>query len=208
MSMMSDLILVGVSVFVFAAASAFLTSIKNKISQQKIMKKFSTKFDLKRCTFFAICGFIAIFIILRAPQVIDAKEILKFNRDLKNYNAKLQILDSDNKKITEFTIAIADDENKKMYGLMNLEELPQTHGMLFPFFKNQIVVMWMKNTRIPLDMLFIDKNNLIANIKINAEPYSLNLISSEKKVKKVLEINGGLSEKLGIKIGQKIKILN
>jgi uncharacterized membrane protein (UPF0127 family) len=172
------------------------------------MKKFSTKFDLKRCTFFVICGFIAIFIILRAPQVIDAKEILKFNRDLKNYNAKLQILDSDNKKITEFTIAIADDENKKMYGLMNLEELPQTHGMLFPFFKNQIVVMWMKNTRIPLDMLFIDKNNLIANIKINAEPYSLNLISSEKKVKKVLEINGGLSEKLGIKIGQKIKILN
>lgn len=172
------------------------------------MKKFSNKFDLKRFTFFVIFGLGGIFLILRTPQMIDAKEILEFNRDLKNYNAKLQIFDAAGEQITEFSIAIADDENKKMYGLMNLDELPQTHGMLFPFFKNEVITMWMKNTRIPLDMLFIDKHNLIANIKTNAEPYSLEIISSEKKVKKVLEINGGLSEKLGIKVGQKIKILD
>jgi uncharacterized membrane protein (UPF0127 family) len=66
--------------------------------------------------------------------------------------------------------------------------------------------MWMKNTRIALDMVFIDKNNQIATIVTNTEPYSLDIISSEKEVKKVLEINAGLVKKFGIKVGQKIKI--
>jgi len=172
------------------------------------MKKFSSKFDFRRFTFFVFFVIGGIFLILRAPQIIDAREILEFNRDLKNYNAKLQIFNTNNEQIAEFSIAVADDENKKMYGLMNLDKLPQTHGMLFPFFENQVIAMWMKNTRIPLDMLFIDKNNVIANIKIDAKPYSLEIISSEKAVKKVLEINGGLTKKLGIKVGQKIKVLD
>jgi uncharacterized membrane protein (UPF0127 family) len=143
---------------------------------------------------------------LQAPQNIDAKDILQFNRDAKNYNAKLQIIDSDQKEITQFLIAIADSDARKMYGLMNLDKLPQNQGMLFVFAKSEVITMWMKNTRIPLDMLFIDSDNIIANIKTNAKPYSLEVIYSEKEVKKVLEINGGLVKKLGIKVGQKILI--
>jgi uncharacterized membrane protein (UPF0127 family) len=183
---------------------------KNIIPQQKLMKKiaqkFNLKFDLKRFTFFIVTCVAVIFTILRAPQNIDAKEILEFNRDLKNYNVKLQILDSDKKIVSEFMVAVADTEAKKMYGLMKLDKLPQDHGMLFSFSRSQVIAMWMKNTRIPLDMIFIDKNNEIAHIEMNTIPYSLEIVSSGKEVKKVLEINGGLTHKLGIKVGQKIEI--
>ncbi len=169
------------------------------------MKKIARKFDLKRFTFVIFTCVAVVAVILRAPQNIDAKEILEFNRDPQNYNVKLQILDLDQKLVSEFLVSIADSEEKKMYGLMNLDELPQNFGMIFPFKKSQVIMMWMKNTRISLDMIFIDEDNVIASISTNAQPYSLDIISSDVKVKKVLEINGGLVEKLGIKVGQKIK---
>ncbi len=172
----------------------------------KATKKIDLKFDLKRFTFFIFVGLAVIFIILQAPQNVDYKGIVEFNRDLQNYNVKLQILDGKEKKIAEFFVAVADTEYKKIYGLMNLSKLPQDYGMLFPFSKSQMITMWMKNTQIPLDMIFIDKNHLIVTIRTHAVPYSLDLISSEKEVKKVLEINAGLVEKLGIKVGQKVEI--
>lgn len=169
------------------------------------MKKIAENFNVKRCTFVILTCVAVIAIILRAPQTIDAKEILEFNRDPKNYNLKLQIVTEDGKVVSEFKTAVANSEEKKMYGLMNLDKLPQDFAMLFPFRKNQVVVMWMKNTRIPLDMLFIDEDDFIVNIAPYAQPYSLDLISSEKEVDRVLEINGGLTVTQGIKVGQRVK---
>ncbi len=88
---------------------------------------------------------------------------------------------------------------------MNLDYLPINHGMIFDFKKEQIATMWMKNTRIPLDMIFIDKDHHIVNIE-TAKPYSLDLISSKAEVVKVLEINAGLAKKFGIKPQDKVKI--
>jgi len=166
------------------------------------------KFDLKRFTIFIlICAGIA-FVALHGPREITDKDLVKFNRDSKNYNAVLNIFNEKEHKVASFKIAIADTDKKKMYGLMNLDYLPQNQGMLFIFEPSQVVNMWMKNTRISLDMIFIDADNEIALVASNAEPYSLSLISSQKEVKKVLEINGGLANKLGIKAGQKISVLN
>ncbi len=134
---------------------------------------------------------------------INPKEIIAFNRDPKNYNLKIQILDED-KKVADFIVAVADKKENQIYGLMNLEKMPNNQGMLFIFDDSEIVNMWMRNTMIPLDMIFIDENDIIVNIAQNTQPYSLDLISSNKPVDKVLEINSGLSQKLGIKIGQKI----
>lgn len=205
MSMMSDLILVGLSLFDFWAAAASWQFVKNKISQPKIMKKIAKNFDLKRFTFVIFTCFAVILIILRAPQRLDAKEILQFNRDPQNYNLKLQVVDSNDQSIAEFLVAVTNSDEKKMYGLMNLDKLPQNFGMLFPSQKNQIILMWMKNTRIPLDMIFIDENDVIVSVKTQTTPYSLNIISSEKEARKALEINGGLVTKLGIQVGQKVK---
>jgi uncharacterized membrane protein (UPF0127 family) len=89
---------------------------------------------------------------------------------------------------------------------MNLNSLPKNNAMLFIFEESQVIEMWMKNTVIPLDMLFIDKNNVITKIVTNTTPFSLVMISSKNPVNRVLEINAGLSDKLGIKVGKVVKI--
>jgi uncharacterized membrane protein (UPF0127 family) len=167
----------------------------------KIIQNFFKKVNLKNFIFTCILAFL---IILQSPKNIDANDILEFNRDPKNYNVKLQVVDEKEQKIAEFLVAIANSKPKQAYGLMNLENLPQKHGMIFEFEKTEIISMWMKNTLISLDMIFIDENNLISHLKTNAKPYSLEIISSQKPVKKVLEINAGLAKKFGIKVGQKI----
>jgi len=171
------------------------------------MKKLLIKLNLKRVAFCIFAIVAVILIIFKTPTAIDGEAILSFNRDLQNYNVKLQVIDQKNKTIAEFFVAIADNDNKKMYGLMNLDSLPKDYGMLFPFFESHIVTMWMKNTRIPLDMIFIDNHNIIVSIKTHATPYSLDIISSEKEAAKALEVNAGSVDKLKIKVGQKIRIL-
>jgi len=131
-----------------------------------------------------------------------------FNDNFKNYNRIFNIYDENDNEVASFKTALADDDEKKRTGLMNLKELPQDYGMVFTFFPSQLVSMWMKNTLIELDMIFVDADNEIATIKHRAQPHSLDIISSQREVIMVLEINGGLCEKLGIKEGQKIQFLN
>ena len=137
---------------------------------------------------------------------LQAQEISSFNQDFENYHHKIQVLNSQNNIIAEFKTAIADTKQKQQYGLMNLKKLPQDHAMIFIFKQEKIVNMWMKNTLIDLDMIFIDKNNQITKIKNRAKQKSLAIISSQIKVDKVLEINAGLAKKLAIKIGDKLII--
>jgi len=151
--------------------------------------------------FFTISIFFLGFVFLSLQGLTHGTQ--QFNSDLKNYNVKLQIFDKEH-KAAEFLVAIANNDATREYGLMNLSKLNQNHAMLFVFDDNLIIKMWMKNTLIPLDMIFIDENNIIVNIKEMAQPLSLQVISSQKMVRKVLEINGGLSKKFGIKNGQKI----
>jgi hypothetical protein len=169
------------------------------------MKNLGMKFNFKRFVFFIFGGAILGLIIFNIPKTLDAEGLKQFNRDLKNYNVKLQIFNPAEEVIADFMVSLADDDYKKMYGLMNLKEMPKNYGMLFDFNKIQVVTMWMKNTLMPLDMLFIDEHDVIVNIKHDAVVQSLEIISSVKPVKKVLEINGGLSKKLKIEIGYKIK---
>lgn len=144
----------------------------------------------------------ALFILLILSFNLNAYAEV-WNRDVQNYNVKLQV-HSANSKIAEFMVAIADDDEKRAYGLMNLEHLPKKNGMLFVFREKQIISMWMKNTEIPLDMIFIDQKGIIASIETNTKPESLDIISSSIPVTRVLEINAGLVEKLGIKVGQRV----
>jgi uncharacterized membrane protein (UPF0127 family) len=127
------------------------------------------------------------------------------NWDDKNYNAKLQIINSQGNKINDFLVRIASNDKERQNGLMWVKNLPQNYGMIFEFENEQMVYMWMKNTKIPLDMIFIGKDGKIIHINHNAQPESLEIISSMKPAAKVLEINGGLAEKLGIGIGDMVK---
>ena len=112
-------------------------------------------------------------------------------------------------KQIKFSVEIADTVTKRAVGLMNRESLPENSGMLFIFEDLSEKTFWMKNTLIPLDIVFVDSNFNIAHIQKNAEPCRIiacQTYSSEKPAKYVIEINGGLSDKLGIKEGQKVKL--
>jgi uncharacterized membrane protein (UPF0127 family) len=103
-----------------------------------------------------------------------------------------------------FNIRIADTEARQELGLMFVTQLPSDEGMLFPQRKPQIMSMWMKNTLIPLDMLFIDSRGRIVCLLADTKPQSLDILSCEKPVKAVLEIGGGEAARRGIRVGDRV----
>ncbi len=105
-----------------------------------------------------------------------------------------------------FDIEIARTEEEKRTGLMNREHLDSDMGMLFLFENEGVYDFWMKNTLIPLDIIWIGENKEVVFIKENAMLCKLEnceTFHSTQKAKYVLEINGGLAEKYGIKAGDK-----
>lgn len=100
-----------------------------------------------------------------------------------------------------FTVEVATSPMQHAYGLMFKKHIVRKTGMLFLFDVVEPVSFWMKNTFLPLDMLFIDEKGGIRKIVVNARPLDETLINSDVPVKAVLEINGGESQSLGIKAG-------
>ncbi len=104
-----------------------------------------------------------------------------------------------------FRIEIADTVEARRHGLMYRESLAEDSGMLFDYKIPRRVSFWMKNTRIPLDILFIDATGRIIGIHRSAVPGSTALIHSPGKVRAVLEINAGLSERYAILPGDRVR---
>jgi len=103
-----------------------------------------------------------------------------------------------------FTVEIADTEQARERGLMFRKELPPGRGMLFDFQREQQVGFWMKNTLIPLDMIFIDGRGRIVSIAQDAKPMSEDVIMSGGQVRAVLEVDGGTARRLGIAPGDRV----
>lgn len=101
----------------------------------------------------------------------------------------------------QFRIRIADDEAARAQGLMFVENMPAAEGMLFLFERPQRAVFWMKNTLIPLDMLFLSARGEVVSLHERAEPLSEAHIDGGADVAAVLEINGGLARRLGLGVG-------
>ena len=108
-----------------------------------------------------------------------------------------------NKNIT-FNVEVAKTIEERRIGLMYRKKLLNNEGMLFIFPQEKIIKLWMKNTYIPLDVIFISKNKVIVDMKKSMEKLSETIIESKVKSKYALEFNAGLINKLNIKIGDKI----
>lgn len=103
-----------------------------------------------------------------------------------------------------FSVEMAKTEQERATGLMYRKELPEGKGMLFDFTPEQPVSMWMKNTYISLDMIFIASDGRIIRIAENTEPESLKTISSGGPAKGVLEVIAGTAKKFGIRPGDRV----
>jgi uncharacterized membrane protein (UPF0127 family) len=105
-----------------------------------------------------------------------------------------------------FEVYVARTDREHMQGLMYVEDLPADQGMLFPYAPPRPAAMWMKNTLIPLDMLFIRADGTVANVIADAAPQSLDSRRSDGPVAFVLELNGGTAARLGIAAGARIHL--
>lgn len=104
-----------------------------------------------------------------------------------------------------FEVEVVRREADRNRGLMFRESMADGHGMLFDYDPPQDVSFWMKNTYIPLDIIFIDAKGRIIRIAENTVPFDLTPVPSGGVARGVLEINGGLSRKLGIRAGDRVR---
>ncbi len=102
-------------------------------------------------------------------------------------------------------IEIADNDYETQTGLMYREKLQPNHGMLFIFPDSQLRNFYMKNTKIPLDIIYINENKEIVSFQKNAKPFNETSLPSEAPTKYVLEINAGLSDEWNLEVGDKIE---
>lgn len=141
-------------------------------------------------------AFTILFCLLAATgmaQTAPLEDLASFPR------AKLEIRSG--KTLHRFDVWVADSPSRQAQGLMFVRDLPAERGMLFVHREPRVANMWMKNTYIPLDMLFIDPAGRIVKIAERTTPHSLDTISSVVPVGAVLEIKGGEANRLGLRVG-------
>lgn len=104
-----------------------------------------------------------------------------------------------------FSVNVVDTPESRSRGLMFVEDMPRMTGMLFVYEREQTVSFWMKNTLIPLDMIFADGAGVVQRVHENAVPHDVTAIPGGTNIQYVLEINGGLSDQLGIDVGSEMR---
>jgi uncharacterized membrane protein (UPF0127 family) len=104
-----------------------------------------------------------------------------------------------------FQVEIAADEATRERGLMYRRFMPADRGMLFEFDHEAPVAFWMKNTYIPLDMIFIARDGTVTRIAAHAEPLSETIVPSGGPCVAVLELNAGIAAQIGLKVGDKVR---
>ena len=146
-----------------------------------------------------ISAIMALCIVAMASTSHGEAQQIRATRLVTFPTAKLSISASSGRH--EFTVEIARTRRQQAQGLMFRRRMAANAGMLFVYRRSAPVSMWMRNTYIPLDMLFISADGKIAHIAQRTTPNSLATISSSKPVKSVLEVNAGTAARLKFRIG-------
>ncbi|WP_375464497.1 DUF192 domain-containing protein [uncultured Methylobacterium sp.] len=107
--------------------------------------------------------------------------------------------------VHRFDVEVMRDDAERSRGLMFRRSMAPNHGMLFDFERSAPVAMWMKNTYLPLDMVFIRADGTVAYIAADTEPLSTAIIQSPEPVLSVLELNAGTAAKLGLRVGDTVE---
>ena len=135
----------------------------------------------------------------------EGKEIEVQNIEFRD-DADLYLINKEDDTIKTLDIEIADDDYSKATGLMYRESMEETQGMLFVYKRESIHNFYMKNTYIPLDLIFFDSDSTIVSFQKDAKPLDESLLPSQVPDQFILEINGGLSERWGLKTGDRFSV--
>ncbi|WP_420415073.1 DUF192 domain-containing protein [Roseibium sp.] len=142
--------------------------------------------------------------IVSALLVVALLQLPGFAQSSQNLPSEaLKVVSADKTHI--FTAEIAATDRQRAQGLMHREEMALDHGMLFVFEREAEQFFWMKNTPLPLDIIFISSAGRIVSIAADTTPYSEKVIPSGVPARFVLELNAGTAAKLGIAVGDQVK---
>ena len=134
---------------------------------------------------------------LLAPLSLNAQQDVEFSQSELSVRTKAG-------EVFNFSVELAESGEQKSRGLMFRREMAADAGMLFLHNRDRVVTMWMANTFLPLDMLFIKADGRIARIAANTIPQSRDVISSRQRVRAVLELNACTARMLGISVGDQV----
>lgn len=154
------------------------------------MKKFSDK----KINFLIILGLV----------ILSTISIIQLNQKIEEKN-KLTFFNENKSPIKTISIEVADTHEERKTGLMNRQSLPEDTGMLFIFEESKPRSFWMKNTYIPLDIIFVNENFKITAIQKNTEPLSRQSILSDGPAMYTVEVNSGFTDKYEIEEGDFIR---
>jgi len=139
----------------------------------------------------------AVLLVAAAAYLVASSEIAR--------SAEKQIVEIASKTgVHVFSVELAVTDEERARGLMYRRSVPDSYGMLFDFKRDQEITMWMKNTYVSLDMIFIQSDGRIRRIAENTETESEKIIPSGGKVRAVLEVVAGTARKLGIEPGDRV----
>lgn len=149
--------------------------------------------------------FLSILTLFMASCKSETKQALKTETVSFTKEGELSILATETDSLkTSFDIEIAESEYETQTGLMYRQSMEESQGMLFIFPNVSARSFYMKNTEFPLDIIYIDEGLKIVIFQKNAKPYDESSLPSNVPAKYVLEINAGLSDKLGLQVGDSI----
>lgn len=148
-----------------------------------------------------LAGLIAGCAAVQTPDVSQAKSA--YSAPPKLTTETLEVITA--RGPVRFTVEVAADPASREYGLMYRRSMPERRGMIFDFGTPQNTAFWMRNTFIPLDMLFVTAEGRVLTIARNAKPHDERAIVSGGPIRAVIEINGGLADRLGIREGDQVR---
>ena len=137
---------------------------------------------------------------IRNENTITSAKVPEFRKD-----GLLSFILNNGNDTVPIDIEIVDNQAEITRGLMYRPFLPDSAGMLFIFPQEAVRSFWMKNTYIPLDIIFVDANREVVTIQSNTQPLSTEPVPSYKPAKYVIEVNAGFTEKYGINEGSRIQ---
>ena len=132
-------------------------------------------------------------------KAVNQKTAYSFTKE-----GELSFLSAKGGTISQIDVEVADDDEQRQRGLMFRDKMDENQGMIFLFDKEAPQAFWMHNTILPLDIIYINSQMEIVHIAKNAKPFDDSSLPSIKPAQYVVEVNGGYTDKLGIKDGDKI----
>ncbi len=179
---------------------------KKKSARKALKQKTKNKKIIQIITLIIIAAFAIIYIFKPTGNSIQTRK-KKMNYESPyqfTKNGELIFQSAEGEYITKIEIEIANTEAKRALGLMYRNKMREDRGMLFVFDDEQYRSFWMKNTILPLDMIFVNSKLEIINIRKNTRPFDESQYISTAPAKYVIEVNAGFTNRYNIKSGDKI----